>query len=64
MHASSNYTLREAHNIVSVTVLCDMRRRYNVETIDEICGRERKRVPFYWESGMDPGASTVEMEID
>jgi len=33
-------------------------------TNDEIGGKERKRVPFYWEGGMDPGASTAEMDLD
>jgi hypothetical protein len=37
---------------------------YNAATMNEVGGEERKRVPFYWEGGMDPGAVTAESNLD
>lgn len=39
-------------------------RLYDAATMNEIGGRERKRVPFYWEGGMDPGANAIESQSD
>jgi hypothetical protein len=39
-------------------------RLYDAATMNEIGTRQVKREPFYWEGGMDPGAATMEMELD
>ena len=39
-------------------------RLYDAATMNEIGGKQRKREPFYWEGGMDPGAATTEKELD
>ena len=39
-------------------------RLYDAATMNEVGGRQRKRAPFYWEGGMDPGAATNELDLD
>jgi len=37
---------------------------YDAATMNEIGTRQVKRESFYWEIGMDPGAETMEMDLD
>lgn len=39
-------------------------RLYDASTMNEIGGRQKKRAPFYWEGGTDPGAATIEADLD
>lgn len=39
-------------------------RLYDAATMNEVGGKQRKRETFYWEGGMDPGATTVETDVD
>jgi len=32
--------------------------------MNEIGEKLKRREPFYWEGGMDPGSTTTEMDLD
>jgi imidazolonepropionase-like amidohydrolase len=56
--------LENIRNSESIRYVMLNGRLYDAATMNEIGGKERKRVPFYWEGGMDPGASTIEGDLD
>ena len=56
--------LENIRNSESIRYVMLNGRLYDAATMNEIGGKERKRVPFYWEGGMDPGAVTTERELD
>ncbi len=56
--------LENIRNSESVHYVMLNGRLYDATTMDEIGTRQKKREPFYWEGGMDPGAETIEMDLD
>jgi Tol biopolymer transport system component/imidazolonepropionase-like amidohydrolase len=56
--------LENIRNSASIRYVMLNGRLYDAATMNEIGGKERKRVPFYWEGGMDPGTSTMEINVD
>ncbi len=56
--------LENIRNSESIKYVMLNGRLYDAATMNEISGRERKREPFYWEGGMDPGATTTERDLD
>jgi hypothetical protein len=39
-------------------------RLYDAATMNEVGGKQRKREPFYWKGGMDPGANSLPYDLD
>lgn len=56
--------LDNIHNSESIRYVMMNGRLYDAATMNEIGRRERKREPFYWEGGRDPGAETVGTDLD
>ncbi|MBX2992034.1 MAG: PD40 domain-containing protein [Bacteroidetes bacterium] len=56
--------LENIRNSESIKYVMLNGRLYDAATMNEVGGKQRKRETFYWEGGMDPGAETVEMELD
>ncbi|MBI5474209.1 MAG: PD40 domain-containing protein [Ignavibacteriae bacterium] len=56
--------LENIRNSESIRYVMLNGRLYDASTMNEVGGKQRKREPFYWEGGMDPGASTMEMDLD
>ena len=56
--------LENIRNSESIRYVMVNGRLYDAATMNEVGGKQRKREPFYWEGGMDPGASTMEMDLD
>jgi Tol biopolymer transport system component/imidazolonepropionase-like amidohydrolase len=49
--------LENIHNSESIRYVMKNGRLYDAATMNEIGTREKKREPFYWEGGKDPGAT-------
>jgi imidazolonepropionase-like amidohydrolase len=56
--------LENIRNSESIRYVMLNGRLYDAATMNEVGGKERKRVPFYWEGGMDPGSTTTEKDLD
>lgn len=56
--------LENIRNSESIRYVMLNGRLYDAANMNEIGGKQRKREPFYWEGGMDPGSTTTEMDLD
>jgi hypothetical protein len=56
--------LEHIRNSESIKYVMLNGRLYDAATMNELGTRAVKREPFYWEGGMDPGANTIDLELD
>jgi imidazolonepropionase-like amidohydrolase len=56
--------LENIRNSESIRYVMLNGRLYDAATMNEVGGKQRKREAFYWESGMDPGTATIDMDLD
>ena len=59
-----NDPLENIHNSESIRYVMKNGRLYDATTMNEIGTREKKREPFYWGGGKDPGAVSVDLNTD
>ena len=56
--------LENIRNSESIRYVMLNGRLYDAATMNEVGTRTARRAPFFWEGGKDPGAESLEMEMD